>query len=302
MDTLTYREIYVDGSCLGNGTEQAVAGVGIWVEGHPELCYSGGVDVQLPQTNNVAELLAIDKAYEIITTNRWTRAVVYTDSQYSISALTHWYESWEGRGWLTSSGNMPENLSIIRSVRSRIDNARLDGYAVTMQKVKGHSTNAGNRKANDLAIAGSKMARVEMARLAAVSVRDVQPDAEGRTAFDSLASEIEGLMLDHSSVVSRVRGHSDSCTPDDAHRVEEGSDLEYSADERSVCVGDMIMLHHVIESVGERVERLEKKVDAILGLVTVSAAESQQRAHGEQGGKCTRSVRGRIQAVSMRGR
>lgn len=46
------------------------------------------------QTNNVAELLAIEKAIDIVQNNKKDIIEIFTDSSYSINCLTKWYNSW----------------------------------------------------------------------------------------------------------------------------------------------------------------------------------------------------------------
>jgi ribonuclease HI len=52
------------------------------------------VPLHLNQTNNVAELLAIEKAIDMVQNNKKDIIKILTDSSYSINCLTKWYNSW----------------------------------------------------------------------------------------------------------------------------------------------------------------------------------------------------------------
>lgn len=100
--------IYTDGACRNNhlvmygGSE---AGYGVYFGRNDHRNQSGRVPGN--QTNQSAELYAIYRALEYYfqdVTNGNEVYNIYTDSRYSINALTKWYRSWEKNGWVTLQG------------------------------------------------------------------------------------------------------------------------------------------------------------------------------------------------------
>ena len=80
--------VYTDGACSNNGKEYARAGYGVYFGENDERnvseSYTG------PQTNNVAELLAIIKALTILQEEIMLgyKVVIYSDSTYAIRCCT----------------------------------------------------------------------------------------------------------------------------------------------------------------------------------------------------------------------
>lgn len=109
------------------------------------------------QTNQRAELSAIDRALEIVPTARAVQIV--SDSQYSINCVTKWYIGWEKNGWMNAKREAVENQDLIRSILARIRERQRAGTATDFIWVKGHSNDAGNEAADMLAVAGARRSR-----------------------------------------------------------------------------------------------------------------------------------------------
>lgn len=77
--------IYTDGSCLNNGMENAVGGIGIYFDDPNIPSISKQLDKSLKQTNNVAELFAIMEAYKNVKYKNFDEINIYSDSTYAIS-------------------------------------------------------------------------------------------------------------------------------------------------------------------------------------------------------------------------
>jgi ribonuclease HI len=75
-----------------------------------------------PQTNQRAELCAIQKAVEILDTHGYfdEDIVLYTDSDYSINCLTKWISGWTARGWKTAEGKDVLHQDVIKDISSRL--------------------------------------------------------------------------------------------------------------------------------------------------------------------------------------
>ncbi len=91
--------VYTDGACVNNGKPDARAGYGIYFgpsdERNISERYSG------PQTNNVAELLAIIRALTILKENieEGTEVKIYSDSKYAIRCCTTYGAKCYNKNW-----------------------------------------------------------------------------------------------------------------------------------------------------------------------------------------------------------
>ncbi|MGK0362649.1 MAG: ribonuclease HI [Bradymonadia bacterium] len=134
--------IYTDGGCSPN---PGVGGWGVLLKfgtAERELC--GGHPAT---TNNRMELQA---AIEALTALKWTCTVhLYTDSAYVKNGITRWLAGWRRNGWLTASKKPVKNADLWR-----ILDALAQTHTIDWRWVKGHSGDAGNERADELATKG----------------------------------------------------------------------------------------------------------------------------------------------------
>lgn len=114
------------------------------------------------QTNNRAELAAI--MYAIVMDFNRHHLQIYTDSSYSISAVTEHYVRWQQNGWVTARGTPVESADMIRFIVEHISNRKAMGLKTVLLHVKGHADSAGNNAVDLLARAGASKS-VEGGRL-----------------------------------------------------------------------------------------------------------------------------------------
>lgn len=107
------------------------------------------------QTNQRAELLAIQRALEVVPKDKHVRII--TDSQYSISCATDWSKRWKLNGWKNSLGKPVENRDLIEAVVNMIDERAQLGVETRFLWTKGHAGNAGNVAADRLAVQGAML-------------------------------------------------------------------------------------------------------------------------------------------------
>lgn len=114
--------VFTDGACTSNGRPGSKAGFAVWFPEHPDMGYSQRIPDGDPQTNQRAELCAIQKATEILETNGYLDEdiVIYTDSDYSINCLTKWIPGWTARGWKTAEGKDVLHQDVIKDISSRL--------------------------------------------------------------------------------------------------------------------------------------------------------------------------------------
>lgn len=127
--------VFTDGACSGN---PGPAGIGVYfVYGKHRKELSEYIG---PATNNIAELTAIKRGLEQIKPEHRSKpVVVYTDSAYC-------------HGLLTKDWNPKKNIELIKEIKILTETFNYLGF----KKVKGHSTDAGNNKADHLATSAIK--------------------------------------------------------------------------------------------------------------------------------------------------
>lgn len=132
--------LFVDGACSDNGKKGARAGYGVHVYGFPAFDVSRPLLPTEPQTNNRAELRAIQAALDLIEANQilWDPAysnyVLWSDSEYSIHCLTKWAKGWRSNGWKKKDGGLIQNLDLIKPVYEKLQKMP----RVSFQHVRGH--------------------------------------------------------------------------------------------------------------------------------------------------------------------
>lgn len=142
VDTTTV--VYCDGSCLGNGTPEAKAGIGVWF-GHANERNLGEA---LPattygtHTNQKAELWAAIRALQQLKPDEPVR--LYTDSQYTIKSAQEWRRRWKAKQWRVKL----DNLVLLRLLSDTIDARQATTEWV---HVRGHTGIEGNEAADALA-------------------------------------------------------------------------------------------------------------------------------------------------------
>ena len=97
--------VYTDGACSNNGKEGASAGIGVYFGEGDVRNISRRVEGK--QTNNVAELMAIIAAFEVIKDDLIGGKVVaiVSDSEYAIRCCGSYGARLEGEGWRTAIPN-----------------------------------------------------------------------------------------------------------------------------------------------------------------------------------------------------
>ena len=114
--------IYIDGSCIHNGSPNAIAGYGVYFkEGDVRNEYARVVG---KQTNNTGELTAFIRAVEKMhdeladTTAATAKSKIniYTDSEYVIKCAGAYGDKLSKNDWKTTAGKVPPNLKLIQRI------------------------------------------------------------------------------------------------------------------------------------------------------------------------------------------
>ena len=145
---MTTVDVWTDGSCIHNGTENAASGIGI----HYSKNTSRDISTRLPikrDTNNRAELCAI--VWVLCTNPGAVNLNIYTDSKYAIDCITKHSNTWRRKGWRRSSGGAIEWIDIIKYILFLIELRNEKGGVTEFIHVRGHSGDVNNNIADSLA-------------------------------------------------------------------------------------------------------------------------------------------------------
>lgn len=147
--------IYADGACSGNGTENAIGGWGVVLQYYKDdkkLLEKELFEGELNSTNNRMEITSCIQGLKAVK-KKDIPIEVYTDSAYVFNCINaKWYVKWEQNGWINTSKKPVENKDLWEEL------LRLYRELKPMFiKVKGHSDNQGNNKADELARKGVEL-------------------------------------------------------------------------------------------------------------------------------------------------
>jgi ribonuclease HI len=134
--------IYCDGACKGN-PGKAGSGLAIYTENKKPTLLYGKYNPR--GTNNTAELNALYKA--LLIASEYKKAIIKTDSKYSMDCITKWAYSWKRNRW-TKKGGEIKNLKIIQLSHELYEQLK---DRVTIEYVKGHAGVEGNELADRMA-------------------------------------------------------------------------------------------------------------------------------------------------------
>ena len=156
--------IYTDGSGL-HGPRIGGAGFLFIVaddDGEPEI-HEESPPGWRGASNNQMELQALIEALKLATgrrppidPDRYSRIVVYTDSLYVADNFGRAVYQWSKNGWKKAGGAPVENTDQWRELMTLIRRIARTGKRIDVKKVKGHSKDKLNRRADKLARASAE--------------------------------------------------------------------------------------------------------------------------------------------------
>ena len=107
--------IYIDGSCINNGSPRAIAGYGVYFK--KDDVRNEYARVVGKQTNNTGELTAFIRAIEIMLDELNKTPIkinIYTDSEYVIKCAGSYADKLSKNDWKTVEDKPPPNLKLIQ--------------------------------------------------------------------------------------------------------------------------------------------------------------------------------------------
>lgn len=176
--------VFTDGSCIGNGKQNAVAGIGVYFPnqempnvGLPywgqrlRVCPDTGTCTPIDEsskaalvvTNQRAELEAIYVAIELASqapgyVPKRVHIHLYTDSEYAINSLTKWVYDWERNNWQTAARKQVKNRDLIEPLFAMLGRHRVVFFHSPAHTNGQDERSKGNAMADALAQRGSAAA------------------------------------------------------------------------------------------------------------------------------------------------
>jgi ribonuclease HI len=131
--------IYTDGACRGN------PGPGGWGAVLKSREHSRTLNGYAPQTtNNRMELTAVIEGLRAL--RRPCEVELVTDSKYVMQGIKDWMANWKRNGWKTAARKPVKNIDLWQQLDDEVQR-----HQVSWRWVKGHSGDAGNELADELA-------------------------------------------------------------------------------------------------------------------------------------------------------
>jgi ribonuclease HI len=128
---MTFLNIYTDGACSGNQSDENFGGYGAILEfgEHRKEIFGGEQNT----TNNRMEMTALLRGFEAIKKES-QRIRVFSDSSYLVNCFKkQWYENWRQNGWKTAGKKPVENRDLWESLLPYLERHKVQFY-----HVKGH--------------------------------------------------------------------------------------------------------------------------------------------------------------------
>ena len=152
-----YMDIFCDGACFNNGRRGARAGMGLYVKvnGADHTSVSEALERSEPQTNQRAELRALERALEFATEASGMTIRIFTDSEYSINCITKWAYEWRKNNWCRANHKVVQHQDVIANANALWDTLK---DRTVIEHVKAHTNrhdwkSLGNHKADQYAVA-----------------------------------------------------------------------------------------------------------------------------------------------------
>lgn len=150
-------EIFCDGACANNGKKHAKAGFGVFirVNGVDAHAISEPLRTDEQQTNQRAELRALQYSIIYASKQNIPHINIYSDSEYAINCITKWAARWKRSNWIKADKEPVQHRDIIEPTFDLW--VMLSPY-VRIQHVAAHTGRAdalsrGNEVADNLAAA-----------------------------------------------------------------------------------------------------------------------------------------------------
>jgi ribonuclease HI len=145
--------VYIDGSCINNGSPHAKAGYGVFFA--KDDARNEYARVEGKQTNNTGELTAIIRALEILRDEIAEKRLIniFTDSEYVMKCAGSYGDKLAKNDWKTSTDKVPPNCKLLQKLHGLYKPSK---KYIKLNHVKAHTNlqdvhSLGNEEADRLA-------------------------------------------------------------------------------------------------------------------------------------------------------
>ncbi|OOB80568.1 MAG: ribonuclease HI [Epulopiscium sp. Nuni2H_MBin003] len=135
--------VYCDGGCRGNQEKENIGAWGVVLIYKDNIKELSGFKINT--TNNKMELTAAIEALRAIK-KKDIPTKIHVDSEYVLNGITTWIYGWLKKDFKNSTKNPVKNQELWKELY-RLKN---EFDTIEFIKVKGHSTNEGNNRADEL--------------------------------------------------------------------------------------------------------------------------------------------------------
>lgn len=137
-------EIYTDGACRTNNSLAPASWAMAVYEDHTYKGKKSGIIN--PGTNNQAELEGVLQALEwSVKYGAESGITIFSDSSYVVTGANTWLAGWKSKGWKLANGEPVKNIEYWKRMYDLLTKVP---PTLRIVKVKGHSGNVGNDKAD----------------------------------------------------------------------------------------------------------------------------------------------------------
>ena len=153
--------IYCDGACSPN---PGASGTGIAIYRKTELIELWYGLFEPNGTNNTAELNGLLEAFKLTRgyIDQNLSVEIFSDSKYSIDAITKWAASWQRKGWKKANGEAIKNPELIQTCFELYLSLK---NTVKITYVKGHANIEGNELSDRMAVNARITQKTDFVRL-----------------------------------------------------------------------------------------------------------------------------------------
>ena len=172
-DPMAPTDLYTDGSCSDNGRPFAAAGWGVHVYNSDQLGEFFGALPGQVQTNNRAELAAVEAALQLAWDSTHAHCRIFADCNLACMALTNdttewswrkalgvqgWLHRWESNGWRNAAGKRVRHADIWKRILRRYRLFESEpNRCVEIMHVTVHDGNDGNERSDSLVKRGVEL-------------------------------------------------------------------------------------------------------------------------------------------------
>lgn len=208
---MDFYQVVTDGACSGNPGKGGWAAVLLSEKDVVEI--SGSIQ---STTNNAMEIFSVVEGLrhlktwltqeDVMAKGRKRNIEILSDSQYVLQGEEH-LEQWAKRGWITQGGQPLKNLQLWQELQAVLQEwAESGDTRIVWKKVKGHSADPLNERADQLAVEESQGKKTSHYKGSRAAYPVLEAQSGPSHGYLSLVSGKVEIHEDWDACKSRVEG------------------------------------------------------------------------------------------------